>query len=177
MRKVVAKIVDDEEFFEVHEHFAKNIICGFSRLDGHPVGIVGNQPAFKAGVLDIESSEKAARFVPYLRRLQHPDHYLHRRARLHARHRPGVERDHPPRSQAALRHTEATVPKLTVVTCRPTAAPMTSWFQARYWPTSTSPADRGNRGDGRGRGGQHHLSARHQNSPTPDERRATLIAD
>ncbi|MDQ2700655.1 MAG: acyl-CoA carboxylase subunit beta, partial [Actinomycetota bacterium] len=63
MRKVVAKIVDDEEFFEVHEHFAKNIVCGFSRLDGHPVGIVGNQPAFKAGVLDIESSEKAARFV------------------------------------------------------------------------------------------------------------------
>ena len=63
MREVVKKIVDDEEFFEVHEHFARNIICGFSRLDGFPVGVVGNQPAFKAGVLDIEASEKAARFV------------------------------------------------------------------------------------------------------------------
>ena len=63
MREVIARVVDDEEFFEVHEHFAKNIVCGFSRLDGFPVGIVGNQPAFLAGVLDIEASEKAARFV------------------------------------------------------------------------------------------------------------------
>src|SRR6186997_1076652 len=63
MRDVIARVVDDEEFFEVHEHFAKNIVCGFSRLDGHPIGVVGNQPAFLAGVLDIESSEKAARFV------------------------------------------------------------------------------------------------------------------
>src|ERR1700722_11085142 len=45
MREVVKRIVDDEEFFEVHEHYAKNIICGFSRLDGYTVGIVGNQPA------------------------------------------------------------------------------------------------------------------------------------
>ena len=63
MRDVVARIVDDGEFFEVHEHFAQNIICGFSRLDGYPVGVVGNQPKHLAGVLDIESSEKAARFV------------------------------------------------------------------------------------------------------------------
>src|SRR6187397_3049348 len=63
MREVIARVVDDEDFFEVHEHFAKNIICGFSRLDGFPVGIVGNQPAHLAGVLDIEASEKAARFV------------------------------------------------------------------------------------------------------------------
>jgi propionyl-CoA carboxylase beta chain len=63
MRDVVRLIVDDEEFFEVHEHFAKNIICGFSRLDGYTVGIVGNQPAQLAGVLDIAASEKAARFV------------------------------------------------------------------------------------------------------------------
>ena len=60
---VISRIVDDGEFFEVHEHFAKNIVCGFSRLDGFPVGIVGNQPAYLAGVLDIEASEKAARFV------------------------------------------------------------------------------------------------------------------
>ena len=103
MREVIKRIVDDEEFFEVHEHFAKNIICGFSRLDGYPVGIVGNQPAFLAGVLDIEASEKAARFVRTCDCLQRAAPHLHRRARLPARHRPGVERDHPPRRQAPLR--------------------------------------------------------------------------
>jgi len=51
MREVISRIVDDGEFSRVHEHFAKNIVCGFSRLDGHPVGVVGNQPAFLAGVL------------------------------------------------------------------------------------------------------------------------------
>jgi propionyl-CoA carboxylase beta chain len=65
MRNVVRLIVDDGEFFEVHEHFAPNIICGFSRLNGAPVGIVGNQPAQLAGVLDIDASEKAARFVRF----------------------------------------------------------------------------------------------------------------
>ena len=63
MRAVVRMIVDDGEFFEVHEHFATNIVCGLSRLDGFPVGIVGNQPSSMAGVLDIAASEKAARFV------------------------------------------------------------------------------------------------------------------
>src|ERR1700726_3624025 len=63
MRSVVRLIVDDGEFFEVHEHHAKNIICGFSRLDGYAVGIVGNQPNHMAGVLDIDASAKAARFV------------------------------------------------------------------------------------------------------------------
>ncbi|MEJ7750919.1 MAG: acyl-CoA carboxylase subunit beta [Thermoleophilaceae bacterium] len=65
MRDVVSRIVDDGEFFEVQEHFAKNIIVGFSRLGGRPVGIVGNQPAQLAGVLDIDASEKAARFVRF----------------------------------------------------------------------------------------------------------------
>src|SRR5215217_1022438 len=63
MREVVRGIVDDGEFFEVQEHFAQNIVCGFSRLDGHSVGIVGNQPRAMAGVLDIDASAKAARFV------------------------------------------------------------------------------------------------------------------
>jgi propionyl-CoA carboxylase beta chain len=65
MRNVVRLIVDDGEFFEVHEHFAPNIICGFSRLNGYSIGIVGNQPAQLAGVLDIDASEKAARFVRF----------------------------------------------------------------------------------------------------------------
>ncbi len=63
MREVVRLIVDDEEFFEIHEHFARNIVCGFARLDGFAVGVVGNQPAQMAGVLDIDASTKAARFV------------------------------------------------------------------------------------------------------------------
>jgi propionyl-CoA carboxylase beta chain len=63
MREVVHRVVDDGDFMEVHELFARNIIVGFARLDGHPVGIVGNQPAQLAGVLDIESSEKASRFI------------------------------------------------------------------------------------------------------------------
>jgi propionyl-CoA carboxylase beta chain len=63
MRNVVRLIVDDGEFFEVHEHHATNIICGYARLDGFAVGIVGNQPASLAGVLDIDASAKAARFV------------------------------------------------------------------------------------------------------------------
>src|SRR4029453_11043390 len=65
MPDVVHLIVDNGEFFEVQEHFARNIVVGFSRLDGRPVGVVGNQPAKLAGVLDIGASEKAARFVRF----------------------------------------------------------------------------------------------------------------
>ena len=63
MKKVVADIVDDGDFFEVHQFWAMNIVCGFGRIDGHVVGIVGNQPQVLAGCLDIEAAEKAARFV------------------------------------------------------------------------------------------------------------------
>jgi propionyl-CoA carboxylase beta chain len=63
VRLVVRMIVDDGEFYEVHEDFAPNIVCGFARLDGYAVGIVANQPASNAGVLDIDASVKAARFV------------------------------------------------------------------------------------------------------------------
>jgi propionyl-CoA carboxylase beta chain len=65
MKDVIHAIVDDAYFFEVHEHFAKNLIIGFARLDGRPVGIVANQPAFLAGVLDINASVKGARFVRF----------------------------------------------------------------------------------------------------------------
>lgn len=63
MRKVIQAIVDDGDFLEYHAHWAQSIVCGFARLDGHAVGVVGNQPMVLAGVLDIESSSKAARFV------------------------------------------------------------------------------------------------------------------
>jgi len=72
MKDVVRMIVDDGDFFEVHEHFAGNIIVGFARLNGRPVGIVGNQPRVLAGVLDIDSSTKAARFVRFCDAFQIP---------------------------------------------------------------------------------------------------------
>ena len=63
IKAVIHQVVDDGDFFEVHQFWAMNIVCGFARLGGHVVGIVGNQPANLAGTLDIDASEKAARFV------------------------------------------------------------------------------------------------------------------
>jgi len=63
MKEVVRRVFDEGEFLEVHERWAENIVCGFARLNGHPVGVIGNQPRALAGVLDIDSSVKAARFV------------------------------------------------------------------------------------------------------------------
>ncbi len=65
MREVIYGVVDDETFFEVHRNFAENIVVGFARLAGKSIGIVGNQPASLAGVLDIDASTKAARFVRF----------------------------------------------------------------------------------------------------------------
>jgi len=65
MKDAIQAVVDDGYFFEVHEHFAKNLVVGFARLDGRPVGVVANQPAFLAGVLDINASVKGARFVRF----------------------------------------------------------------------------------------------------------------
>jgi propionyl-CoA carboxylase beta chain len=116
IRDVIRPVVDDGEFYEVHEHFARNIVCGFARMDGYAVGIVGNQPAHMAGVLDIDASVKAARFVrtcdafnvPLLTFADVPG-FL-----------PGVSQEH----RGIIRHgakllyafTEATVPKITVIT-------------------------------------------------------------
>jgi propionyl-CoA carboxylase beta chain len=178
MRDVVARIVDDGEFFEVHEHFAQNIICGFSRLDGYPVGIVGNQPKHLAGVLDIESSEKAARFVrtcdaynvPLLTFTDVPG-FL-----------PGTSQEW----NGIIRHgakllyafTEATVPKLTVVTRKAyggaydvmNSKHMLADFNFA-WPTAEVAV--------MGPEGAVNIIYRKDisSSPTPDERRAKLIDD
>ncbi len=178
MRKVVAKIVDDGEFFEVHEHFAKNIVCGFSRLDGHPIGVVGNQPAFKAGVLDIESSEKAARFVrtcdafniPLLTFCDVPGFM------------PGTDQEWNGiiRRGAKLlyAYTEATVPKLTVVTRKAYGGAYdvmaSKHMLADYniaWPTAEVAV--------MGPEGAVNIIYRKDiaDSPTPEERREKLIAD
>ena len=65
MVQVIEAIVDNGEFLEVHRNFAKNIIVGFCRMGGMPVGVIANQPSFLAGVLDIQASRKAARFVRF----------------------------------------------------------------------------------------------------------------
>ncbi len=116
IKDVVEKIVDDGHFFEVHEEFAANIVVGFARLGGYAVGIVANQPMVLAGVLDINASEKAARFIrtcdafniPLITFVDVPG-YL-----------PGTDQEHSGiiRSGAKLLYAycEATVPKLTVTT-------------------------------------------------------------
>jgi acetyl-CoA carboxylase carboxyltransferase component len=116
IKDVIGLIVDNGDFFEIHAAFAKNIVIGFARLGGHSIGIVANQPAVLAGVLDIDSSEKGARFVrfcdafniPILTFVDVPG-FL-----------PGTDQEHHGiiRSGAKLLYAfcEATVPKMTVIT-------------------------------------------------------------
>jgi acetyl-CoA carboxylase carboxyltransferase component len=65
VKDVIYRIVDDQQFLEIHQHYAKNIVVGFAKFNGMPCGIVANQPNFLAGVLDIEASRKGARFVRF----------------------------------------------------------------------------------------------------------------
>ena len=116
MKSVIGEVVDDGEFLEYHASFGGSIVCGFARIDGHPVGVVGNQPMMLAGVLNIDASEKAARFVrfcdafnlPLLTFVDVPG-FL-----------PGVDQEH----GGIIRHgakllyayCEATVPRIQVIT-------------------------------------------------------------
>ena len=116
MRDVIHRIVDYGEFLEVHEHYAENILVGFARMDGRSVGIVANQPAHMAGVLDINSSLKGARFIRFCDAFNIPlitfvdvPGFL-----------PGLEQEH----GGIIKHgakllyafCEATVPRLTIIT-------------------------------------------------------------
>lgn len=65
IREVIEGVIDEESFFEIHENFAPNIVVGFARLAGRSIGVVANQPAYLAGVLDVQSSQKGARFVRF----------------------------------------------------------------------------------------------------------------
>ena len=65
IKKVIASVADSHDFFEVHEHWAKNMVVGFIRIMGRPVGIIANNPRFFAGVLDVNSADKSARFVRF----------------------------------------------------------------------------------------------------------------
>ncbi len=116
MRRVIELVVDDAEFMEVHAGFAPNLLVGFARLGGHPVGVIAQQPETLAGVLDIDASDKGARFIRFcdcfnipLVTLADTPGFL-----------PGVGQEH----SGIIRHgakmifayAEATVPKLAVVT-------------------------------------------------------------
>jgi propionyl-CoA carboxylase beta chain len=116
IKDVITRVVDDGYFFEVQEHFAKNIVIGFARLNGRSVGIVANQPAILAGVLDINSSLKAARFVRFcdcfnipLITFEDVPGFL-----------PGVQQEHggiiTHGAKLLYAFAEATVPKITVIT-------------------------------------------------------------
>ena len=143
IKDVIRAVVDDRHFFEVQEHYAQNIVVGFARIDGRPVGIVANQPAVLAGVLDIDGEREGGALRPLLRLLQHPARHLRRRARLPARDRPGVRRHHQARRQAALsRSPRRRCRRSRSSPARPTAAPTTSWRPSTSAPTSTSPTRR-----------------------------------
>jgi acetyl-CoA carboxylase carboxyltransferase component len=116
MTEIIRRVVDDGDFLEVHEGYARNIIVGFARLGGFSVGIVGQQPAVLAGVLDIDSSKKGARFVRFCDAFNIPiitfvdvPGFL-----------PGVAQEHGGiiRNGAKLLYAycEATVPKITIIT-------------------------------------------------------------
>ena len=116
IKDVIHLIVDNGQFFEIHENYAQNIVVGFSRLGGHSIGIVANQPAVLAGVLDIDASEKAARFVRFCDAFNIPILTLEDVPGF----LPGTNQEHHGiiRSGAKLLYAycEATVPKLTVIT-------------------------------------------------------------
>src|SRR5205085_2187502 len=116
IKDVIHSVIDDGYFFEVHEHYAKNLVVGFARMNGQPIGIVANQPAFLAGVLDINASVKGARFVRFCDAFNIPlvtfedvPGFL-----------PGTQQEY----GGIIRHgakllyafAEATVPKITVIT-------------------------------------------------------------
>src|ERR1700754_1317824 len=116
MVDVIARVVDDGYLFQVQEHFARNIVVGFARMAGRTVGIVANQPAFLAGVLDINASVKAARFVRFCDAFNIPLITFEDVPGF----MPGIQQEH----GGIIRHgakllyafAEATVPKLTVIT-------------------------------------------------------------
>ena len=102
MKELIIKTVDDGDFFELQPDYAKNIVIGFG-AHGRPAGRHRRQPAAGAGRLPRhQAADQGGALRALLRRLQHSDRHLRRRARLHARHRAGVRRHHQARRQAAL---------------------------------------------------------------------------
>src|SRR3990170_1229912 len=178
MRKAIESVMDDGEFFEVQEGWAQNLVVGFARLDGHAVGVVGNQPSVLAGTLDIDASVKGARFVrfcdafniPLLTFVDVPGFM------------PGTDQEW----GGIIRHgakllyafSEATVPKMTVITRKAyggaydvmASKHMLADFNFA-WPSAEIAV--------MGPEGAVNIIHRRDiaGSPTPDERRGKLIDD
>lgn len=112
---VIQLIVDKGEFFEVHAHYAPNAVIGFARMNGHPIGIVANQPRVLAGVLDIDASRKIARFIRFCDCFNIPIVTLEDVPGF----MPGIEQEHGgiirEGAKIVYAYSEATVPKITVV--------------------------------------------------------------
>jgi propionyl-CoA carboxylase beta chain len=178
MVDLVEMVVDDGEFYQVHEHFAGNIVVGFARLDGYTVGIVGNQPSVLAGTLDINASVKAARFIRFCDAFNIPViSFVDVPGFL-----PGVEQEH----NGIIRHgakllyayAEATVPKVTVITRKAYGGAYVVMNSRSLradavfaWPTAEIAV----------MGAQGAVNVIHRRAiaeaPDPDERRSQLISE
>jgi acetyl-CoA carboxylase carboxyltransferase component len=178
IRDAIRMIVDNGAFFEIHEHYAPNIVVGYARLGGHSVGIVANQPAVLAGVLDINSSDKAARFVRFCDAFNIPiitfvdvPGFL-----------PGTSQEH----GGIIRHgakllyayCEATVPKITIITRKAYGGAYDVMSSKHIrgdlnlaWPSAELAV--------MGPEGAVNIIFRKElaESPNPDERRAELVAE
>jgi propionyl-CoA carboxylase beta chain len=178
MHEVIRRVIDDGEFLEVHERWAQNIVTGFARLGGHVVGIVGNQPQVLAGVLDIDASNKAARFVrtcdafniPLVTFVDVPG-FLPGTAQEWG----GIIRHG---AKLLYAYAEATVPKLTVITRKAYGGAYdvmsSKHIRADFnfaWPTAEVAV--------MGPEGAVNIVFRNElaDAPDPEARRAELIAD
>src|ERR687887_634963 len=178
IKRAIEAVVDDGDFFEIQPHFAPNLVVGFARLDGYPVGVVANQPRHLAGTLDIDSSTKGARFVRFCDAFNIP--------LLTFTDVPGFLPGTSQEWGGIIRHgakllyafTEATVPKLTVVT-RKAYGGAYDVMNSKHmladfvfaWPTAEVAV--------MGPEGAVNIIHRRdiQSSPTPDQRREKLIGD
>ena len=168
MHEVIRRVIDDGEFLEVHERWATNIVCGFARLGGHAVGVVGNQPSSLAGVLDIDASNKAARFVRTCDAFNIPLVTFVDVPGVPARHGAGVGRHHPPRREAPVRvrggdRAEADGDHAQGVRRRLRRHEL----EAHPRRLQLRMADRGGRRHGPGRRGEHRLPARARRGRRP----------
>ena len=178
IKQVITRVVDDGDFLEVQPAFAQNIVCGFARLGGHSIGVVGNNPAALAGVLDIDASVKAARFVrtcdafnvPLLTFVDVPG-FLPGTAQEWG----GIIRHG---AKLLYAYAEATVPKLTVITRKAYGGAYdvmsSKHIRADFnvaWPTAEVAV--------MGPDGAVNIVFRHElaDAPDPDARRAELIAE
>jgi len=116
IKEIIRRVVDDASFLEVHEHFARNLVVGFARLGGQSVGIVANQPAVLAGCLDINASDKGARFIRFCDAFNIPIVTLEDVPGF----LPGTQQEYGGiirhGSKLLFAYAEATVPKITVIT-------------------------------------------------------------